>query len=167
MGSRWWPYLLAHLPFLWHALPLTAEAPEGTPLVDTGRVNFTYLEVQVFPEWNYLETTYLSKISSFFLSFFLSFVLSFFRSFFRSLFRSFFLLIIFYLFLRERDRDRTRVGEGQRERGRHRIGSRLQAPSCQHRAQCRSWTHEPWDQDLSRSWMLYQLSHLGTPKISF
>ena len=38
-----------------------------------------------------------------------------------------------------------------RERGRHRIGSRLQALSCQHRASCRAWTHGVWDHDLSRS----------------
>ena len=39
-----------------------------------------------------------------------------------------------YLFLR----DSTSRGGAERERGRHRIGSRLQALSCQHRAQCRA-----------------------------
>lgn len=52
-----------------------------------------------------------------------------------------------------------------RERGRLRIRSRLQALSCQHRAWCRAWTHEPWDHDLSRSCMLNQLSHPGTPRV--
>ena len=36
-----------------------------------------------------------------------------------------------------------------RERGRHRIRSRLQALSCQHRAQCGAWIHKLWDHDLS------------------
>ena len=58
-----------------------------------------------------------------------------------------FLSLFFYclfIFERERERERERegererkhaqVGERQRERGRHRIGSRLQALSCQHRA---------------------------------
>ena len=26
-----------------------------------------------------------------------------------------------------------------------------QAPYCQHRAQCKSWSHEPWDHDLSQN----------------
>ena len=34
---------------------------------------------------------------------------------------------------------------GGAERGRHRIWSRLQAPSCQHRARCLAQTHELWD----------------------
>ena len=38
-----------------------------------------------------------------------------------------------------------------RERGRHRIPSRLQAPSCQHRARRGARTHEPWDHDLKGS----------------
>ena len=64
-----------------------------------------------------------------------------------------------YLFLKERT---CKQGRG-RERGTHRIQSRLQALSCQHRAQCRSWTHEPWDHDLSWSWMLNWLSEAGIP----
>ena len=47
-----------------------------------------------------------------------------------------------------------------RERGRHRIWSRFQALSCQHRAWCRAQTHEPWDHDLSWSQTLNQLSQL-------
>ena len=46
-------------------------------------------------------------------------------------------------------RDRVWVGKGQRERGRHRIWSRLQTLSCQHRAGCGAWTHEPQYHDLS------------------
>ena len=38
-----------------------------------------------------------------------------------------------------------------RERGRHRIQSRLEALSCQHRAWRRTHTHELWDRDLSQS----------------
>ena len=64
-----------------------------------------------------------------------------------------------YLFLRQREREHEwgRV----RERGRHRIRSRLQGPSCQHRARRRAWTHGPWDHDLSRSQPLNWLSHPG------
>ena len=49
-----------------------------------------------------------------------------------------------------------------RERRRHRFGSRLQALSCQHRAQCGARTHELLDRDLSRSWMPNWLSNPGT-----
>ena len=60
-----------------------------------------------------------------------------------------------YLFLRERERERERESEHKwgrvRERGRHRMQSRLQAPSCQHRAWCGAWTHELQDHDLSPS----------------
>ena len=64
------------------------------------------------------------------------------------------------------ERDRARVGEG-RERGRPRIGSRLQARSCPHRAQHGVQTHEPWDHDPSQSWVPNQLNHPGTPRILF
>ena len=50
-----------------------------------------------------------------------------------------------------------------RERGRHGIGSKLQALSCQHRARCGARTHEPQDQDLSQSQLLNRLSHPGAP----
>ena len=46
----------------------------------------------------------------------------------------FFFFFIVCLFLRARGKEREQ-GRG-RERGRHRIRNRLQAPSCQHRAQC-------------------------------
>ena len=72
---------------------------------------------------------------------------------------SFFLNFFFnvYLFLRQRETEHEwgRV----RERGRHRIRSRLQALSCQHRARRGALTHEPWDHDLSWSRMLNRLSH--------
>ena len=66
-----------------------------------------------------------------------------------------------YLFLRQRETGCER-GRG-RERGRHRIGNRLQALSCQHRAQHGARTHGPRDHDLSRSRPLNQLSHPGAP----
>ena len=50
-----------------------------------------------------------------------------------------------------------------RQRGRHRIGSRLQAPSCQHRARCGAGTHRLRDHDLSWSRLLNWLSHPGAP----
>ena len=72
----------------------------------------------------------------------------------------YFILIFFnvYLFLRQREmeHERGRV----RERGRHRIWSRLQALSCQHRARRGAQTHGPWDHDLSWS---QTLSHPGAP----
>ena len=52
-------------------------------------------------------------------------------------------------------------GRRGRERGRHRIRSRLQAPSCQHPAQCGAGTHQPWDHDLSWSQTLNRQSHPG------
>ena len=50
-----------------------------------------------------------------------------------------------------------------RGRGRHRIWSRLQALSRQHRAWHGAWTHELRDHDLSWSLMLNRLSHPGAP----
>ena len=51
-----------------------------------------------------------------------------------------------------------------RKRGRHRVGSRLQAPSHQHRARCGAQTHEPGDRDPSRSRTLNLVSHPGAPR---
>ena len=68
---------------------------------------------------------------------------------------------MFYLFLRQRETEHEQ-GRG-RERGRHRIWSRLQAPSCQHRDRHGARTHRPWDHDLSRSRTLNRLSHPGAP----
>ena len=48
-----------------------------------------------------------------------------------------------------------------RENGSHRIWSRLQTPSCQHRVQHGAQTHQLQDHDLSWSWMLNWLSHPG------
>ena len=62
-----------------------------------------------------------------------------------------------YLFLRVRQREH-KLGRG-RDGGRHRIRSRLRAPSCQRRARCGARTHEPRDHDLSRSPKLNRLSH--------
>ena len=74
--------------------------------------------------------------------------------------------IFFNVYFWEGERACTRtVGKGQR--GRHRIWSRLRSPSCQHRAQCGAWTHEPGDHDLSQSRTLDQLSHPGTPETLF
>ena len=50
-----------------------------------------------------------------------------------------------YSFLRHR----VQAREGQRETGRPRIWSRIQALSCQHRAQHGARTHELWDHDLN------------------
>ena len=68
---------------------------------------------------------------------------------------------MFTLFLRVRERASAQGGRG-RERGRHRIITEL--ISCQHRARWGTQTHEPWDHDLSRSWMLNGLSHPGAPR---
>ena len=60
-----------------------------------------------------------------------------------------------------------RVSRGGAERGRHRIQSRLQGPSCQYRAWCGARTHRVWDHDLSQSQMPNQLSHPGSPTLTF
>ena len=69
-----------------------------------------------------------------------------------------FIKIIFLMFIfeRERERERQSVSRGgtERERGRHRIQSRLQAPSCPHRAGRGAQTRGPRDRDLSWSLML-------------
>ena len=74
------------------------------------------------------------------------------------------MLIFFkHLFIIERQRD-TECEQGRgRERGRHRIWSRLQALSCQHRAWCGARTHKLRDHDLSWSQKLNWLSHPGAP----
>ena len=50
--------------------------------------------------------------------------------------------------------ERDRGSRGGAERGRHRIRSRLEASSCQHKAQHRARTHKLWNPDLSWSWTL-------------
>ena len=71
-----------------------------------------------------------------------------------------------FLFIFEGERDRAWAGEEQRERGRHRIWSRLQAPSHQPRAGRGARTHELGDHDLSRSRTLSRLSHPGAPPLT-
>ena len=57
------------------------------------------------------------------------------------------------------DRETEHQWGRSRKRGRHRIRSRLQAPSCQHGAWRGAWIHGPRDHDLSWSQMLNWLSH--------
>ena len=68
-----------------------------------------------------------------------------------------------YFWEREREGERQNVSRVGAEREGDRIESRLQALSCQHRARCRTPTHEPWDHELSRSWTVNWLSHPGVP----
>ena len=49
----------------------------------------------------------------------------------------------FLMFIFEREVGEQSVSGGGAESERHRIGSRLQALSCQHRAQCRARNHRP------------------------
>ena len=84
-------------------------------------------------------------------------VLLFHLPFFQYILFNFFLMFIYFW-----DRERAWTGKGS-ERGRHRIWSRLQALSCQHRARRKAWTHQLWDHDLSWSWMLNRLSHPSAP----
>ena len=82
-----------------------------------------------------------------------------------------FLIFLCFLFILERKRETDRQTEHEQGRSRvregHRIGSRLQALSSQHRARCWAWTHQPWGHDLSWSWTLNRLSHPGAPKCIF
>ena len=75
-----------------------------------------------------------------------------------TLFKNFFLMFLFIF------ETKTEHEQGRgRERGRHRIWSRLQALSFQHRAQHGARTHGLWDHDLGWSWMLNRLNHPGAP----
>ena len=71
-------------------------------------------------------------------------------------------MFLFYFWDRETE---CEWGRG-RERGRHRIWSRLQAPSHHHRAQHRAQTHVQRDHDLSQSRTLNGLSHPGAPHVT-
>ena len=70
---------------------------------------------------------------------------------------------VFFKFIFEREREHEQGRSRERET---RIWSRLQALSCQYRAQCGARTHEPWH-DLSWSWTLNWLSHLGATRSVF
>ena len=67
---------------------------------------------------------------------------------------------------RERNRDRPRMEEGQRERE---TQNPKQSPDSELSAQsqCRARTHKLWHYDLSQSWTLNQLSHLGAPDVFY
>ena len=71
-------------------------------------------------------------------------------------------MINFLMFIFGRKRETECEWGRGRETERHRIWSRLQALSGQHRAQCRARTHKLRDHDLSWSRTLNQLSHPGT-----
>ena len=64
-----------------------------------------------------------------------------------------------YLFLRKTEHKQDKG----KERVRHRIWSRVQAWSCQHRARGGAQTHEPRYHDSSWSQTFNQLSHPGAP----
>ena len=65
---------------------------------------------------------------------------------------------IFNVYFWEREREReseSKPEQGRdRERGRHRMWSRLQALSCQHRAWGRTQAYKSGDHDLSQCWTL-------------
>ena len=82
---------------------------------------------------------------------------------FHNLMVHFLLLFLMFIYLRERDRQTEHEPGRGRERHTHRIRSRLQAPSCQHRARRGARTHRPRDHDLSRSRTLNRRSHPGGP----
>ena len=71
------------------------------------------------------------------------------------------------LFIFERQRETEHEQGRGRERGGHRTRSRLQAPSCRHRARRGARTHGPRDRDLSRSRTLNRLRHPGAPRLFF
>ena len=82
-------------------------------------------------------------------------------------FFNFYLFLFFLTFIYFWHRERQSMNGGGSERGRHRVWNRLQALSCQHRAQRGARTHRPWDHDLSRSRKPNQLSHPGAPRGGF
>ena len=62
-----------------------------------------------------------------------------------------FLIFFTSIYFWETERETEHKNRKGREIGRHRMGSRLQAMSCQHRAWCGARTHRLQDYDLSRS----------------
>ena len=73
----------------------------------------------------------------------------------------------FNVYFLEREKETEREWGRGRKRGRHRIQTRLQALNCKHRAWCGAQTHEPLDDDLSRSQTPIRLSHPGAPYACF
>ena len=67
-------------------------------------------------------------------------------------FQGFFFVFFFLTFIIGRQRETEHEHGRGRERRGHRIWSRFQALSCQHRVWRGAGTHKPWDHDLSRSW---------------
>ena len=67
-----------------------------------------------------------------------------------------------FIYFWERERARAQAKEAQKE-GRYRIWRRLQALSCQHRAQRGAQINKLWDHDQSRIRTFNQLSHPGAP----
>ena len=66
------------------------------------------------------------------------------------------------------DRGRHSMSRGGAEREREtQTRSRLRALCCQQKAQSGVQIHEPWDHELSQSWMLHQMSHPGGPRKDF
>ena len=76
-----------------------------------------------------------------------------------------FFFLFFFLFLGQRETEHERGRD--RERGRHRIGSRLQAPSHQPRAWRAAGTHGPRDRDLAEVGRFNRLRHPGAPVWQF
>ena len=62
----------------------------------------------------------------------------------------------------EREKE-SKWGRGKKKRERE---NPKQAPCSQHRAQCRAWTHEPWDHDLSWSQPFSHLNHPCAPGLN-
>ena len=61
------------------------------------------------------------------------------------------------------ERERQSASRGGAEREGETVWSKLQALSCQHRAQHGAWTHKLWDHELSGSQEPNRLSHPGAP----
>ena len=73
----------------------------------------------------------------------------------------FYFILFYFIYFWEGE---TECEQGRsRERGRHRVRSRLQVLSCQHRARGGAQTHKSRDHDLSRSRRSNWQSHPGAP----
>ena len=71
-----------------------------------------------------------------------------------------------FIYFWQRGRERQSMSRGGAERGRHRVWSKLQALSRQHRARCGARTLRLRDHDLSRGRTLNRLSHPGAPAMT-